>query len=120
MSADLTIADPAALELPPVARVQVLHIVREALTNARRHARAGQVWVRVDRILDANTARFTVEDDGRGFDPRRPAGGMGLQIMRYRAERIGGTLTIDTRPGEGTRIRCRVPVNAESRTAGED
>jgi two-component system nitrate/nitrite sensor histidine kinase NarX len=113
LSADLTIADPAALELPPVARVQVLHIVREALTNARRHARAGQVWVRVDRILDANTARFTVEDDGRGFDPANVGGDnhLGLSIMQARAQRRGGQLTIDSTPGAGTKVVALFPLD---------
>jgi two-component system nitrate/nitrite sensor histidine kinase NarX len=113
LSADLTIADPAALELPPMARVQVLHIVREALTHARRHARAGPVWVRVDRILDANAARFTVEDDGRGFDPASVGGDnhLGLGIMQARAQRSGGQMTIDSTPGAGTRVVALFPLD---------
>jgi two-component system nitrate/nitrite sensor histidine kinase NarX len=113
LHADLTIADPTALDLPELARVQVLHIVREALTNARRHAGAGQVWVRVDRILAANMACFTVEDDGRGFDPASVGrdNHLGLSIMRARAERCGGQLTIDSTPGAGTKVVALVPLD---------
>ena len=52
---------------------------------------------------------LTVADDGVGFDPEsRGASGLGLITMRERAEFLGGTLTVDTRPGQGTRIQVRV------------
>ncbi len=108
---DLLIADPSALVLPPVAQTQALYIVREALMNVRRHARASRVQVRVERVGDQ--ACFTVEDDGCGFDPEavEPDGHLGLAIMRARAERSGGALTVDSAPGAGTRITARWPLH---------
>jgi two-component system nitrate/nitrite sensor histidine kinase NarX len=110
LSADLIIADPAALALPPVVQKQVLHIVREGLTNIRRHALAQQVWVRVEQ--EGGEARFTVADDGRGFDPARNESDshLGLTIMRARAERCGGRLVIDSAPGLGTRVIVQFPL----------
>lgn len=110
LSADLIIADPAALALPPVVQKQVLHIVREGLTNIRRHALAQQVWVRVEQ--EGGEARFTVADDGRGFDPARNESDshLGLIIMRARAERCGGRLVIDSAPGLGTRVIVQFPL----------
>ncbi|MCL4298640.1 MAG: type IV pili methyl-accepting chemotaxis transducer N-terminal domain-containing protein [Anaerolineae bacterium] len=109
LPADLIIADPTALALPPVVQKQVLHIVREALTNIRRHAQAQQVWLWVEQV--DGEASFTVADDGGGFDPLRSGGEnhLGLTIMRARAERCGGRLTIDSAPGAGTKVIIYFP-----------
>lgn len=101
----LSIGDVAALELPRVVQTQVLHIIKEALTNVRRHAQAQRVEVRVDRIN--GMARFGVQDDGCGFDPAAVAAGdhhLGLTIMRTRAERSGGHLNVESAPGAGTTV----------------
>lgn len=104
---DLKLSAPAALELPAVAQAQVLHIVREAITNVWRHARARQVAVHVTQ--QDGTACYTVVDDGCGFDPAAVDSTvhMGLTIMRARAERSGGTLTVETQPGRGTTVEAR-------------
>ncbi|MCK6623789.1 MAG: type IV pili methyl-accepting chemotaxis transducer N-terminal domain-containing protein [Anaerolineae bacterium] len=104
LPADLIIADPAALAVPPALQKQILHIVREALTNIRRHAQAHQAWVRVEQV--EGEARFTIEDDGHGFDPASGQGEnhLGLTLMRARAERSGGRLVIDSAPGAGTKV----------------
>lgn len=109
LPAELVITDASALALPRATQAQVVHIVREALANVRRHARARRAWVRVDRTGDA--ARFTVADDGEGFDPLAvPAEDhLGLVIMRTRAERSGGALTIESAPGAGTRVIATFP-----------
>jgi len=107
VAAELMLGDASALALPAVAQRQAVHIVREALLNAWRHADASRVTVRVDRAN--GEAVFTVEDNGRGFDPLcvdRNAH-LGLVIMRERAERTGGTLCIDSTPGGGTRVVAR-------------
>jgi nitrate/nitrite-specific signal transduction histidine kinase len=102
----------APLKLPPVAEVQVVRIMQEALNNVRRHAEAKRVWVRMHR--DGDWFRLTVEDDGKGWDlGRRPTtegDHFGLQTMKERAEGLGGTFAIDTAPGQGTRVTARVPV----------
>ncbi|WP_407703607.1 sensor histidine kinase [Streptomyces triticagri] len=88
-------------------------VVREALRNAVRHAHARQVAVAVH--VTPQEVRATVEDDGVGFDPRAaaPAGHSGIQSMRERAELLGGSLTVESRPGCGSRIRAFVPLKGE-------
>ncbi len=114
LPADLTIVDPGALALPPTVRKQALYIVREALTNIRRHARAQHVWVRVECASERNEARFKVQDDGCGFDPTHIDQNkhFGLKIMQAWAERCGGRLEIDTAPGVGTKVVAYFPLNA--------
>ena len=82
VAAQFIVADPTALALQPVAQTQILHIVREALTNIRRHAQAHHVQVHMDR--SEGMATLVMEDDGRGFDPQAGMGDhhMGLMIMR--------------------------------------
>jgi len=107
---ELQVADPAALDLPRLAQAQALHVVREALANARRHAAAQHVWVNVERAGDQ--ALFRIEDDGCGFDPQAVLGShhLGLRLMRARAERSGGSLTIESTPGAGTRVLACFPL----------
>jgi len=80
-------------------------IVQEAITNSVRHAEAGSIVIRQEEQADGRVA-VVIEDDGKGIAPcgQNGKGGMGLKIMRYRAERIGANLTVQ--PGEtgGTRI----------------
>jgi two-component system nitrate/nitrite sensor histidine kinase NarX len=88
--------------LAPSAEVQVIRVIQEALTNVRKHAEAKTATV------------FVVEDDGHGFDRLKaaddPDRGYGLHTMRERMEQIGGTLTVDSESGRGTRIIARVPA----------
>ena len=112
MSIELEIVDPAALELPRLAQAQALLIVREALTNVRKHAGAQHVCVRVER-LDGQS-RFIVEDNGCGFDPQGIQGShhLGLRLMRARAERSGGILLVESAPGRGTRVVVGFPLGS--------
>ena len=93
-----------------VRSVEVLRIVGEALTNARRHAEAEHVRVR----LWGSSDRLWVEvsDDGRGFDTARPAPPThrGITGMRERAELLKGRLEIESQPGVGTRVRLEAPL----------
>lgn len=84
--------------------IQIVHIVQEALSNIRKHARANHVSVRLEH--EGARIRIVVEDDGVGFfpDESRSADHVGLSIMRERAARIGGEVEIDSCPGEGTKI----------------
>lgn len=117
---DLVITDQAALALPLVGQTQVLHIIREALTNVQRHARALHVRVCVARI--GEMACFTVEDDGCGFDPCAMIGDhhLGLMIMRTRAERSGGQLLIESAPGAGTKLQLCLPLPAPVAREGDE
>ncbi|MCE9630441.1 MAG: sensor histidine kinase [Planctomycetia bacterium] len=104
-----------ATPLPGRVRHNLLLIVREAVNNAVKHAQAKLVWlgVRLDRPLAGGRVTITVEDDGRGFDPNEPADDgrhSGLDNMRRRADDIGGTLTLTSRPGSGTRVEITAPL----------
>jgi two-component system nitrate/nitrite sensor histidine kinase NarX len=108
--------DPAATRaLAPVVQTQVLYIVREALTNVRRHACARRVVVRLEHGHDGRL-QLEVMDDGVGFDPAAGTDEQhfGLAIMRMRAERSGGTLAIDAAPDAGTRIVAHFPLVEEA------
>ncbi len=109
---ELQCAVPVQLEIDTHGRaldadvqVQLLHILQEALSNVRKHARATRVLVRVDSLP---RWRIEVRDDGRGFDPsaagRGSAAHVGLQIMRERAGQIGASVRVRSRPGEGTEV----------------
>src|SRR5207237_7528663 len=111
---------PAATgaELPPVAEVQLLRIVQEALANVRKHAHASCVAVQF--WYDAHAWHVSVEDDGAGFEAAETAAAergrhLGLQIMRERAESIGGSIEVISAPGSGTRIHASVPSGSGSR-----
>jgi signal transduction histidine kinase len=103
--------DPVAEDLPPRAKAELLRIAQEALANARRHADATVVTVRV--TAGAGAVQLTVSDNGHGFDPAVARdSGYGLRSMRERAELIGGRLTVDTGLQEGTRVTVELPVEA--------
>ncbi|MFJ8108937.1 sensor histidine kinase [Streptomyces sp. NPDC096132] len=92
---------------------------QEALTNARRHARASRVTVVVR--LAGGAARLEVTDDGRGFAPDAAAAGFGLLGMRERVQLVAGSVDVDSRPGAGTRVTVTVPrgTTAKSSVDGE-
>lgn len=83
-------------------------IVQEALGNALRHGRPKRVTVQLR--ADGGQIELAITDDGPGFDRRavRPSG-LGLKIMRFRAQMIGGDLSVESAPGVGTTIRCHCP-----------
>lgn len=93
------------LPLAPDVQIQVLHIVQEALSNVRKHARASQVWLRVER---QPAWAFEVRDDGVGFAVANGAADethVGLQIMAERAQRMGAALSVRASPGGGCCVR---------------
>ncbi len=90
---------------------QIARIVQEAISNAARHAQPQRIDVAVQK--QGNTISITVADDGRGFDPanvRHDAGQhFGLNIMQARAARIDGQVTVESAPGQGTRVTLTFP-----------
>lgn len=98
---------PVDTLVPEHVQTDLLATLREALANAARHARAKTVDVRVHAGIEA--VELTVRDDGAGGASSRP-GGRGLRNMRTRAERLGGTCTIEDAPAGGTLVTWRVPV----------
>lgn len=100
-------------------QAQLLRIVLEALTNARRHAAARQVRVALD--AEDSRVRLVIEDDGRGFDPAAVLaddGRYGLRFMHERVEQLHGEMEILSAPGRGTRLVVRVPLHLAMSTMG--
>jgi two-component system nitrate/nitrite sensor histidine kinase NarX len=100
------------MPLPADVQVQVLHVVQEALSNVRKHARAREVWVEVQQ---APQWRVEVRDDGCGFDPEGAGPDethVGLRIMRERAQNIGATVEVASVPGSGTCVVLKLPERA--------
>jgi two-component system NarL family sensor kinase len=100
--------DLSAVLLSRAKTEHVVHIVREALSNCARHSQATQGLVTVQR--NNGMLQIEINDDGVGFNPddaRRD--GYGLANMAARTEEMGGTLTIVSSPGQGTRIMVQVP-----------
>jgi signal transduction histidine kinase len=99
--------------LPAKVKVQALRIIQEALTNARKHARASRVVVSLETEND--TAVISVEDDGCGFMLSRllrpDFSRYGLRTMRERAQAVGGSLRIESAPGKGTCIIAILPLS---------
>ena len=118
VDARLVVDDESLAEFPADVEIQIIRIIQEALTNVRKHAGASKAWVRFEQHGDR--IRISVEDDGQGFDPAQVTGEgqryFGLQIMRERAESVGGDLELDSRPGKGTRLVIRVPLTPRGRS----
>jgi signal transduction histidine kinase len=97
----------AELRLPEGVEVAAYYIVSEALTNAVKYARASVVHVAVE--ARDQTLRVSVSDDGEGgADPAR---GSGLLGLKDRAEAMGGTMSLESRPGAGTSLRVELPLD---------
>lgn len=87
----------------------LFRIVREAVTNALRHARPR--WIRILWQARADSLTLSVTDDGCGMVGPSGAGeGLGIRLMHYRAGVIGGTLSIGPAEGGGTRVVCQIPT----------
>jgi signal transduction histidine kinase len=85
-------------------------IVREAVTNAITHASAPHIWVELN--YSGKSLRLTVRDDGAGMDPEAAlakTGHWGLRGMKERVKQLGGDFTLESAPGQGTRLEVSVP-----------
>jgi len=112
----VTFRGECAPGVPPVEiGVEVLHIVREALHNVRKHAGATHVTLAVEH--DGSTLRLLVEDNGKGF----PFGGsysleelglrrQGPESIQRRVRALAGDLTLESRPGQGSALRITIPT----------
>lgn len=96
----------ARRRLPPVVENNLLRIGQEAITNASKHARPTRITVTLS--FDGRQVRLGVEDDGIGFvagaQPRGERRSFGLVGMKERAELLGGTVSLESAPGRGTRV----------------
>lgn len=106
------------VELPTPYEVALLRIAQSALANTVRHAGADRVEITLS-FMETSLA-LDVVDDGKGFDPRatrrtpasakEPDGGFGLPAMRARARSLGGTLSVESAPGQGTAVAITLPL----------
>jgi hypothetical protein len=97
------VIEPTALH--PAVSAQLYYIVQESIRNACSHGGATRIDVRLRVRGAAGTLDITDNGSGMGRDPR-PQTGMGLRIMAYRADMIGGDLSVSPRNPRGTRVRC--------------
>ncbi|MEW6717346.1 MAG: histidine kinase [Chloroflexota bacterium] len=99
------------LNLSSLAEVQLVCILQEALTNVRKHANAKKVEILLtkEKENEGDYIRFKVWDDGIGFASCDSKRSFGLQTMRERAHSVGGKLIVQSTPGKGTRVECRLP-----------
>ena len=113
--------DRDTVDLPRRTCGELAYIVQEALANVRKHSGASHVLVRLTSSADGWT--FVIDDDGRGFDfegllthdeleKRR----VGPVILKERVNTIGGRLSIDSRPGRGSRLEISIPTEAPTRS----
>jgi len=109
--------------IPPRVKMFLFRIIQEALSNVQRHAEATRIGV--DLTIGASDLRTTLSDNGRGFDleavsshPEKWAS-FGLKGIMERARLLGGTAVIDTKPGQGTKIVLRVPLEGKEQLLRE-
>ncbi len=100
--------DSTPMGLPALASLQLYRIAQEGVTNALKHAAASEIVISVS-ARDGELV-LTVRDDGRGFDPSAEGNGMGLRNIAYRARVIGASCAVESNPGAGSSLTCRVPL----------
>ena len=99
------------LRLSETSATHVYRIVQEALTNVIRHSRASDVTISLETA--GGELHLRVDDNGRGFEQVTPEayGGLGLKIMRYRAQMLGGDLILESGTNGGASVRCSCPLD---------
>ncbi len=113
----VSLAMPCTRDVILPVKLCLFRVLQEALSNVRRHADVQEACVTLHEA-DQHLV-LTIADQGRGFDPPPLTGPdatdrpehIGLRGMRERAAFIGGTLTVESRPGHGTRVRVEVPFS---------
>jgi signal transduction histidine kinase len=97
----------------------IFYIIEEAVNNARKHANAFHIWVRL-RPFERDIALLEIEDDGGGFDVEAvnksydQRGSLGMINLRERSELVNGLLNLDSAPGKGTRVQVYIPLTEEA------
>lgn len=97
------------------AAIELLRVVQEAISNARKHSRANRLRIGVN--VGDKTVNTTISDDGVGFDPREQPEGTGSKSMRERVAEIGGEIDLRSSPGRGTCLEVRLPAGAILRSS---
>src|SRR5438874_1237388 len=108
-------ANGASLPVSAPVAAQLYRIAQEAVHNGCEHGVAREVFIQL--TFGHRDMLLAVQDDGEGFNTKTNRNGMGLRIMRYRAQCIGGSCEVQTGPGKGTTVYCRVPLEAQPSVA---
>jgi ligand-binding sensor domain-containing protein/signal transduction histidine kinase len=98
-----------ARRMPLETEQAMYRMIQEALANVARHSQADQV--NVSLVYNSESIALTVEDNGLGFNSNHRSGGMGLRIIKERAETIGGQASVESALGQGTKIVITAPLN---------
>lgn len=113
-------ADQRVIELLEMTKQAIVfYIAEEAVNNARKHAQAPHIWVRL-KLLRDELCLLEIEDDGLGFDLNEvdatyhERGSLGMVNMRERSELVNGVLHIESSPGNGTQIQVVIPLTEEA------
>lgn len=94
--------------LDPDQQAVLFRVAQEAVSNARRHARARVVTITVSVV--GSQVMLDVNDDGIGFDPKKHPSGFGLESMTARVQALSGTLSVESELGQGTTIHVTLPI----------
>jgi ligand-binding sensor domain-containing protein/signal transduction histidine kinase len=105
----INLAIQNARRMPLETEQAIYRMIQEALANVARHSQAEQV--NVSLVYNSDTVTLSIEDDGLGFDSKHKLSGMGLRIIKERAESIGGQACVESEPGKGTKIMITAPLN---------
>lgn len=103
--------EEAQLDSAPDSEEEATHLYRiaqESVNNARRHGEADAVEIRLRKTNEV--LLLTVEDAGTGFRSDEVSEGLGLRSMQHRAELLGADLQMESQPGEGALVQCRLPL----------
>jgi PAS domain S-box-containing protein len=103
-------AEGSSLPISPPVAAQLYRIAQEAVHNAVEHGAAREMQINL--AFNHEVMVLTIRDNGKGFDSNANGNGMGLRIMRYRAQCIGGSCNVQS-SSEGTVVRCRVPLEPQ-------
>lgn len=100
----------------PDVQIHLYRIAQEAISNALRHGHAKTVNISLRQISDEQ-CELAIQDDGKGIiEKKRNRDGLGLRLMEYRAELIGGVLSVRSRPRQGVTVTCRVGCLRKQKT----
>ena len=102
------------IELPNEIEEEIFHLSMEALNNSLKHSGASEVEVSI--VSQDNELALSIKDNGRGFDPDlvKDQGGLGITSMNERAERLGGFVSIRSKPDQGTELSVKIPLDAKT------
>ena len=93
-------------------KLAAYRVAEDALTNVLKHAEASMARIQFD-LVDGDTLRLTVEDDGKGFEVEGSGRGLGIEAMQDYASAVGGSCTIWSAPGRGTTVTAQLPLSEE-------